>query len=45
MDFIRILNAFFAVVAWIIILLIVWAVAPYAVHMWHFVQSVHDWGK
>jgi hypothetical protein len=44
-DFLKILNAAFAVIAWFIVLAIIWALGPYALKMLHFVQSVHDLGK
>jgi hypothetical protein len=45
MDFFKILNGAFSVIAWLIVLGIIWALAPYAGKLMHFIQTVHDFGK
>lgn len=45
MDFFRIINALFSVIAWLIVLAIIWAVSPYALKFIHAINVVHDFGK
>ena len=45
MDFFKILNIAGTILAWLIVLAVVWAVAPYFHKILTFVQSVHDFAK
>ena len=45
MDFLKILNATLSVIAWLIVLAIVWALAPWFWRILEIVQKVHDFAK
>lgn len=45
MDFFKIINAICSVIAWLIVMAIIWALAPYASKLIHVVQTVHDFAK
>ena len=44
MDFFRILNNFATILAWLLVLGIVWALLPYLGKLWAFIQTVHQFG-
>ena len=45
MDFFKILNIAGTILAWIVVLAVVWAVAPFIVKLFVVVQSIHDFTK
>lgn len=44
MDFFRILNNFATILAWALVLAIVWALFPYLAQFWAFIEAVHRFG-
>jgi hypothetical protein len=45
MDFLKIINAALSVLAWLVVLAIIWAISPYFFKLITVVQTVHDFGK
>ena len=45
MDFFKILNIAGTILAWVIVLAVVWAAAPYIVKLYVVVQSIHNFAK
>ena len=45
MDFFKILNTAGTILAWTIVLAVVWAVAPVIVKLFVVVQSIHNFAK
>ena len=45
MDFFKILNIAGTILAWIIVLAVVWAVAPLIMKLFVVVQHIHDFAK
>ncbi len=45
MDFFKILNTAGTILAWIIVLAVVWAAAPVIVKLFSVVQSIHDFAQ
>ena len=45
MDFFKILNIAGTILAWIIVLAVVWAAAPIIVKLFVVVQSIHNFAK
>jgi hypothetical protein len=43
--FLKVLNLVLTVAAWLIVLAIVYAVAPVIGKFLHLIQSVHNWGN
>ncbi len=45
MDFFKILNIAGTILAWIVVLAVVWAVAPLITKLFVVVQQIHDFAK
>ena len=45
MDFFKILNVAGVILAWIVVLAVVWAVAPLIVKLFVVVQQIHNFAK
>ena len=45
MDFFKVLNIAGTVLAWVVVLAVVWAAAPYIVKLYVVVQSIHNFAK
>lgn len=45
MDFFKILNIAGTILAWIIVLAVVWAAAPIIIKLFVVVQSIHNFAK
>ena len=45
MDFFKILNIAGTILAWIVVLAVVWAVAPLIVKLFAVVQSIHNFAQ
>lgn len=45
MDFFRILNAAFSILAWVIVAVIIWALYPFAGKALTILQGIHDFAR
>lgn len=44
MDFFKILNTFATILAWLIIIIVLWAAFPYFSQLLQLAKSIHDFG-
>lgn len=44
MDFFRILNNFATILAWLVVLAVLWALLPYLGKLWILLQALHHFG-